>query len=444
MLIHRLPPGDPGAMPATWNLDEATLAACPRIDDYAREAAALRARGAALRQVPIADLVAFFDGLADDWLRTKGDALRALGPHGLGFALAFLRRENLSRLLRAALRGDERVLDGFVDLPDLGHRVMAHPRGLVTHWLAGNVPVLGLLFDCAGGAGQERERRQGPARVGAPAALGVGLAAGRARRRRARGRPRRGRVGPLRLLRERRPRGAVGPVAGERRAGGLGRARGGRRGHDAAPARGDRRRRLRPEISLAVLGRDALDERSLARAADALALDVSIDDQRGCHSPHLVFVEDGGAVDARRFAAALAAALERALARVPKPPVSPADAYRVASVRAAWTLDGTVHASRGTAWTVVCSETAGFDDRCGGRVVFVRPIADVMDVLPLLGPGQQAVGLLLDPGREPAFALGAAARGVARLTRLGQMARFDYPWDGTFPIDRFVRWVSLD
>jgi hypothetical protein len=199
-----------------------------------------------------------------------------------------------------------------------------------------------------------------------------------------------------------------------------------------------------PKTSLAVLGRHSLDDDTAERTADALAFDASVDDQRGCHSPHLVFVEEGGPIDAVRFAAILASAMRRALGRIPKPPVAPADAYRVASVRARWSLAGTVHAPVGTEWTVVCAETAGFEDACGGRVVFVRPVADVMDVLPLLGPAHQAIGLLLDPARECAFAVGAAAHGVARITRPGQMARFDYPWDGLFPIDRFVRWVSLD
>lgn len=446
MAIHRLPHDGSGPRPDTWDLDERAVAELPRIEDYGREVADLRADGLALQQIPVADLLSFFDGLADDWLTTRADAWRALGSTGFGFAAAFFRRSNLERLLRAALRGDERALDGFVDLPGLGHRVTACPRGLVTHWLAGSAPVLGLLSI----AQAALAKNVSVAKVSRTSGRLLPLVWGWVRE--AHGGDARARAVGRAVAESVRfvycASDDVEAQAALSRASDVRVAWGGAEAVEAVstlPRRpGTEDLFFGPKVSLAVLGRHSLDDEVLARTADALAFDVSVDDQRGCHSPHVVFVENGGPVDAGRFAAALAAALERALARVPKPPVAPADAFRVASVRAAWTLDATVHASRGPAWTVISSETAGLEDRCGGRVVFVRPVADVMDVLPLVGPGQQTIGVLVDPARESAFALGAAARGVARLTRPGQMARFDYPWDGVFPIDRFVRWVALD
>jgi hypothetical protein len=34
------------------------------------------------------------------------------------------------------------------------------------------------------------------------------------------------------------------------------------------------------------------------------------------------------------------------------------------------------------------------------------------------------------------------ARGVERCPEVGRMALYDAPWDGMFPMDRMVRWVS--
>ena len=33
-------------------------------------------------------------------------------------------------------------------------------------------------------------------------------------------------------------------------------------------------------------------------------------------------------------------------------------------------------------------------------------------------------------------------KGIERITELGKMSVYDYPWDGMFPINQFVRWVS--
>ncbi len=59
-------------------------------------------------------------------------------------------------------------------------------------------------------------------------------------------------------------------------------------------------------------------EAEAARAADALALDVAAYDQRGCLSPHAIWVERGGAIDALGFARMLARSLERLAAELPR------------------------------------------------------------------------------------------------------------------------------
>ena len=36
----------------------------------------------------------------------------------------------------------------------------------------------------------------------------------------------------------------------------------------------------------------------------------------------------------------------------------------------------------------------------------------------------------------------ATKRGIERITELGKMSYFNYPWDGMFPLNQFVRWAS--
>ena len=64
----------------------------------------------------------------------------------LGFLPLWLRRANLQTLLRRSLRGKPEALDRFVRLDEKDSiAVRAQPRGLAVHWVAGNVPVLGML-----------------------------------------------------------------------------------------------------------------------------------------------------------------------------------------------------------------------------------------------------------------------------------------------------------
>jgi len=57
--------------------------------------------------------------------------------------------------------------------------------------------------------------------------------------------------------------------------------------------------------------------------------------------------------------------------------------------------------------------------------------------------GIQTVGTALTGARKLAFASAASARGVERFPDLGRMTYFDSPWDGLFPMDRLVRWITL-
>ena len=52
------------------------------------------------------------------------------------------------------------------------------------------------------------------------------------------------------------------------------------------------------------------------------------------------------------------------------------------------------------------------------------------------------MGLCIQDSLKIQFARKATRSGIERVTELGKMSVFDYPWDGMFPTNRFVRWVS--
>ena len=71
--------------------------------------------------------------------------LEEFGHFGISFLINFLKKKNLEQILNESLHGNLNCLDKFVDAPFLDKKIIAQPRGVVTHWLAGNVPVLGLI-----------------------------------------------------------------------------------------------------------------------------------------------------------------------------------------------------------------------------------------------------------------------------------------------------------
>ncbi len=430
-----------------WDIGDDALATAPRIPDFAAEAARLRECAVALRQIPAMDLVDYFESARLALSRPPRPG-QAVLP-GIAYLHYFLAGSNLKRLLEAGLKGDVRHLDGFLPMTGLGKRVRALPRGLITHWLAGNVPALGLISLVQGILTKNANVVKLPRRNGLalPALFreiceldpdgtsrSISHPAGRA-------------VSAAVAFVYCEP-GDAGAQAALSRESDVRVAWG---GAEALGAIGRLPRKpgsedvfFGPGYSLAVVGRECLAAAGLDKLADRLATDASVFDQRGCNSAQGVFVESGGAVAPRDFARALGAAMARALKRIPKEPAGAAEAYEVASVRSEYLMTGEVISSAGTEWTVVYADAGGPIRPSGSRVVFVRPVGDVMDIARYLSPAVQTVGLALDEPRRTAFADLAAQTGVSRIVPPGLMSLYDHPWDGMFPVERFVRWVSLE
>src|SRR5580658_1205758 len=120
------------------------------------------------------------------------------------------------------------------------------------------------------------------------------------------------------------------------------------------------------KVSFGYITREAL-ERHAHAVPDRAAADVTAWNQRGCLSPHVFYVEDGGSGTGEDFANLLAGRLEALEKTHPRGALSAGDAAAIATrrafyeVRAAHSLATRMWASReSTAWTVVLENDPGF------------------------------------------------------------------------------------
>jgi len=423
-------------------------------------ARAAAARDAYLAEAPVAQVAASIDRAVSRWLdpfsrwrRLAERALPAITGYsapmvrkGLPGYLATFRRENLWRMLEAEL-GDPRYLDGFQPRGRLGGRSRAYGPRLATHVFAGNVPglpaqslVAALLAKaaCLGKAASEEPLF--------PALFAASLAEVD---------PRLGACLAVTWW----PGGteALEAVA-------FGEA-------DAVIAYGSEatinsiRARVGPgtrfvaynhKLSFGVIGREALAPEQVAETAARAAYDVAKYDQQGCLSPHLFYVERGGATTPRAFAAALAGAMAAAELAMPRGRLTLDEAAAIREARTSSEVralddDGVeVHASAGgTAWTVIYDEDATFVASCLNRTVRVKPVDDALDVPALLGPVQrylQTAGVALPEPRLLALADRLGRLGLDRVCPLGQMPDPSPGWhhDGRYNVLDLLRWTDVE
>ena len=203
-----------------------------------------------------------------------------------------------------------------------------------------------------------------------------------------------------------------------------------------------------PRMSVALVGRRALAHPD--RVAEALALDVALHDQRGCLSPHAVYVETGGRVEPRAFAERVAAALDTVRARLPAGARDVGDRARIglAATEAEW-LPGVAAFAR-PGGLVIYEPSARLRPTCGLRTIRVHPLSGPQELAPLLGEGMvECVGLA---GVDPAPLVEALReRGVSRICPVGRMQRPSLSWPrgqhaplGVLRGDRDARHVEVE
>lgn len=207
-----------------------------------------------------------------------------------------------------------------------------------------------------------------------------------------------------------------------------------------------------PRLSFGIVARERLTAEGAMEVAQAAALDASTFDQQGCVSPHVVYVEEGGEVGPREWAALLAREMESVERDLPRGPLDAAESSTIHQLRARaeFAPGAELHAPpEGTAWTVVFEPDPAFEASCLNRVVRVKPVRD-LDEVPALVAGYarllQTAGVAAPPERAERLAMALGRLGASRVAPLGAMAWPPPAWhhDGHPPLGDLVRWCDLE
>jgi Acyl-CoA reductase (LuxC)/Acyl-protein synthetase, LuxE len=393
------------------------------------------------------ELIALVGAAARRWVAPDSPLLR-LRQQGLTFLADWCHPERMSAMLDRSLGLPRGTLDGpRADGPSLKRLRFSAPRGLAVHWLAGNVPLLGMLA-----LSQSIVTRNANLLKAASSHASVlpllleafrGLEVD---------------VGGGRVLRGDDILASIAVVYFDRHdtesaqmVSGLADVRIAWGGREAVEAVSQLRRRstaediiLGPKLSFAVIGREQLaTPRLRARTAKCLAVDSCVFDQYACASPHVAFVEDGAEGAARAFVEEFAGEFAKASRRIPKTPIDEGTAAAIMRARLRAELVGELWHAEDFDWTVAFHSKITRIDPTYSRVLTIVPVADVNDALPFVSRDIQTVGLAVDGERGLEFARRAAIAGADRFPMLGRMTYFDSPWDGMSIVNRLMRWISI-
>lgn len=210
------------------------------------------------------------------------------------------------------------------------------------------------------------------------------------------------------------------------------------------------------KVSFSFYAREEMTRGNIKSLARLSAQDVWMADQRGCLSPAVIFIEEGGKVSVEDFCQALAMSLgslavrdearvdfkrasdwKRALSQISL------KLMRGESVRV-WESDppgrwAVIHEAKGR----------GFRLNSDRQVIFVRPAKSLESVLKSLRPFSsylQAVAVEAPRPKRLLWAQELSQAGVNRVTRAGRLQFPPVHWhhDGRANLSEWVRWTDLE
>ena len=209
-------------------------------------------------------------------------------------------------------------------------------------------------------------------------------------------------------------------------------------------------------VSFGYITREALGGFAARQTIDHAADDVIAWDQCGCLSPHLFFVESGGAMPPESFAEQLADALARREETHPRRSLDVREAAIIAlkrdfyEIRAAASPDTQLWRSKdNTAWTVVFEGNPQFQLSCLNRFVYVKPVSGLTDALHGTDPVRgkvSTVGIAGPEQRMAEMATALARWGVTRVCPLGRMQAPPLTWrhDGRPALGDLITWTDWE
>jgi len=400
-----------------------------------------------LRNQPVDALAGLIELAQQRWMDHSFE-LGEFRTNGLAFLAEWSSSTRLRALANAALKGKRGYLDGFMPIDGVPNKMLrATPRGLIGHWLSGNVPVLGMLVivQCILSKNANLVKVAATYSNAIPALLKAfeGLSYTT---------PGGYTIHGEDLLK------TISVVYFDRHQVSLATQMSVECDIRIAWGGGDAINAVKmlpqkwsvqdimfgPKLSYMVIAKEAMpSERFVKKICRRAAVDASVFDQTACASPHTIFVERGGAIPPEEFAERLGGEMQKAYTRIPKGLEDQGAINAINSIRSVYQFEGKAWHSEGPGWTVLYDDKVELAKPTYSRVITVRAVDHIDEATQFASSEIQTIGLAATGKKRLDFAEKVTTAGVERCPDIGTMTHFDSPWDGMYVMDRIIKWVTL-
>jgi len=201
-----------------------------------------------------------------------------------------------------------------------------------------------------------------------------------------------------------------------------------------------------PKYSFAVFEKSAMESSNFSQILDDFVNDIISFDQKACSSPQVLFIEKSN-LSIKQVASKLSKSIDKILKRYPKNKIDEATAAKIINKRGEYllSLEKDIICGIGLEYTIFIDNKINLEEPLQCRTIYLKEIEDILDVCKLITPRIQTIGIASeDNNRIMDFANKVSLKGVDRIVKVGFMNLYDSPWDGMLFMSELVKWTTLN
>jgi len=200
-----------------------------------------------------------------------------------------------------------------------------------------------------------------------------------------------------------------------------------------------------PKYSFSIIDKDMVnDSVSLSKNMNRLVYDIIFSEQNSCTSPQVMICECSYP-ELEKVALEIKKSFENLPEKYKKTDISSFQASSIIKIRTKYALEGKkMLKSEGNDWTILLDNNLCLEEPIKSRTIFLKSCDDLTNILKLITPKIQTIGYAFkDKNKLIELSKKLNLSGVSRIVALGQMNFYDLPWDGKMLLARLINFNSL-
>ena len=400
-----------------------------------------------IKNLNIEEIITICDLISRNWQSKQSRIYNILVENNLGFLIGWLKKQNLKRNLQINF-GDVGLLKEGAGINK--SRVILNPKGTIVHWIAGNVPVLGLISLFQGLITKNKNIVKAPKNY--KKILPVLLEDICKMEFRIKNKIIPGKIlfdSTLVVYAERLNHEAhktLSIYSDVRVAWG---------GKDSIETISNLPKKITcediffgPKVSLGIISEEYLSNiQEIKKISSKIARDVFSFDQLGCNAPHNLYIEKTTTENFKLLIKNLKNNFNILSSKRGLNNPSELEVLNILTNRIIYSSDNTKKAffEDNFNWSILIdkdnikpSEPVYF------RTLFIKIVKDILEVPQHFPNNIQTVGCSISKKKLSEFRKKAIDYGALRFANMGEMSLYENPWDGVLPMNRMVNYIKLE